>query len=710
MVQTNALPARIERLSELAHNMWWSWHASSRAVFRSLDYASWSLSDHNPAKMLLEADPVRLQFASREPAFLELYDTAIRELDNDILSNGLWYHTSLPEYSRETFAYFSAEFAIHNSLPIYAGGLGILAGDLLKEASDLGLPLIGVGLMYPHGYFRQHIDASGWQQEIYQELDFRDTAIAPVRPGPDGTCTAITTMPLEDRTVRLGAYLVRVGSVELYLVCTDVEGNSPEDRQLNSRLYMADPKRRLQQELALGIGGVRILEALGISPTIWHGNEGHTAFMMMERVRRLREAGAGHDEAVQKVKRNTIFTTHTPVPAGHDVFSIAMMDTQMSSYWIEPGAERDSLLALGRVAHHGDGFNMTAAAMRTSERCNGVSELHGEVARSMWQPSLWPDKGVSEVPIAHITNGVHVPTWLANEFVELFDSYLDRGWLKNHDDPDVWAGVDKIPDDELWQVHRRLKHRLITAMTLRAQECWATGRCNAQQAIAMGALFEPEALTVAFVRRFTEYKRPTLLFHDIERLKSIIQDPFRPVQIVFAGKSHPADEASKRLLQEVYQKSFERDFSGRIAFVEDYDMHMSRLLTRGVDVWLNTPRRPREASGTSGMKAAMNGVLHLSVPDGWWPEAYNGLNGWVVADDSPSASNSEEDARDAASIYSLLEDEIVPLFNDRDWAGVPHAWVAMIRNAIRTVAPRFSARRMVKQYIDDMYVPAIRDV
>ena len=646
--------------------------------------------------------------ASRDPSFLALYDAAVQELDRDILSSHGWFQSKHPEYRVHLFAYFSAEFAIHNSLPIYAGGLGILAGDLLKEASDLNVPLVGVGLMYPDGYFQQQIDANGWQIEVNQNLDFKAAPIAPVRPSPNGGCSTIATMPLGDRTLRLGAYLVRVGSVELYLVCTDVDGNTQEDRQLTSRLYMADQTRRVQQELALGIGGVRILEALGIKPTVWHGNEGHTAFMMLERIRQAQANGATHEEALKQIRNSTVFTTHTPVPAGHDVFAHSLLDRHMSGYWSSPGADRDALLALGTTDHSAPSFNMTAAAIRASTHCNGVSQLHGDITRHMWQ-SLWPDKEAKDVPITHVTNGVHVRTWLANEFVELFDNYLEPDWLTNHDEPRIWEGIDAIPDEELWHVHRRLKHRLITAMTLRAQDCWASGRCNAQQAIGMGALLEPDALTIAFSRRFTEYKRPTLLFRDIERLKRIVQDPFRPVQIVFAGKSHPADEASKRLLQEAYQKSLSRDFFGRIAFVEDYDMHMARLLTRGVDIWLNTPRRPREASGTSGMKAAMNGVLHFSVPDGWWPEAYDGSNGWVVADDSLSPTYEEEDSRDADSIYSLLENEIVPLFNNRDWAGVPHGWVTRVRHSIKTVAPHFSARRMVKQYVDEMYIPAVRN-
>ena len=705
MLHETALPVRIERLSELAHNMWWSWHSSSRAVFRSLDYASWSLTGHNPAKMLHDIDPARLQFAARDPKFLELYDTAIAEFDRDLLGKDCWFQQQCPRHGQESLAYFSAEFAIHGSLPIYAGGLGILAGDLLKEASDLGVPLVGVGLMYPRGYFQQQIDPDGWQREVYQQLDFRAAPISPVMPTEDGGCSPLASIRLADRTLHLGAYLVRVGRVELYLVCTNVEGNTPDDRELTSRLYTAEPAWRIQQEMALGIGGVQILNALGIEPSVWHANEGHTAFMMMERVRQAVEGGLSMADAIERVRASTVFTTHTPVPAGHDVFPFSLVDEYLSGYWRLPGADRDSMLALGEPDSSSQ-FNMTAFALRTSERNNGVSKLHGDVTRKMWH-GLWPGVPEEEVPITHITNGVHVPTWLAAELTELYDRYLGEDWVSRHDDEALWKDIEKIPDDEVWQVRRRMKQRLITAMTIRAQDCWASGRCTAQQALAMGALFEPNALTIGYVRRFAEYKRPTLLFRDIERLKAIVKDRFRPVQIVFAGKSHPADDASKRLLQETYQRSLNHDFFGRIAFVEDYDMHMARLLTRGVDVWLNTPRRLREASGTSGMKASMNGVLHLSVPDGWWPEGYNGLNGWAVSDESLSASAVEEDSCDAIAIYELLERELVPLFFDRDRNGVPHGWVVRVREAMKSITPRFSSRRMVKEYVEKMYAPAL---
>jgi len=706
MARETALPIRIERLSELAHNMWWSWHSSSRAVFRSLDYALWSISGHNPTTMLAEIDLQRLHHAAADPAFLRLYDTAIAEMDADIQQNAHWYHREHYRIEEHRIAYFSAEFAIHNSLPIYAGGLGILAGDILKEASDLAVPLLGVGLMYPHGYFQQQISAEGWQQELYRVIDFERTALAPVRPAADGRSAPIASVSVGGRDVQVGAFLVRVGRVELYLVTTDVEGNSPEDRNLTSRLYSSEQGRRIQQEIVLGIGGVRVLNALGVNPTFWHANEGHTAFMMLERLRTEIEHGVAFQDALEDIRRHTAFTTHTPVPAGHDVFSFNLMDEQMSGFWSAPGVDRASFIELGRPAQGRDEFNMTVLALRTSEARNAVSAIHGRVSRNMWH-SLWPDKHLDDVPIFNVTNGVHVPTWLAAEIAELYDQYMAPDWRERHDDPVIWERIDRIPDEELWRVRRRLKHRLITAMTLRSQQCWANGRCTANQAIAMGGLFERDALTIGFVRRFTEYKRPALLFYDVERLKRLLWNNWRPVQFVFAGKSHPADDASKRLLQKTFQTALDHDFHGRIAFVEDYDMHMARLLTRGVDVWLNTPRRPREASGTSGMKASMNGALHLSVPDGWWPEAYNGTNGWIIGDDTVPDSPAEEDARDSAALYHILESDVVPRFYDRDINGVPHAWLEYVKEAMRTVTPLFSARRMVREYVDTMYAPIL---
>ena len=715
---SSKLPKRIGRLHELAHNLWWSWHPQARDLFRALDHPLWRTSGHNPVKQLREIDSNRLQAAATDPDFFTLYDSVMSALDADMSASDTWFASIHPEGLPGPVAFFSAEFAIHNSLPIYAGGLGILAGDICKEASDLGLPLVGVGFMYPQGYFHQIISAEGWQEEIYEQLKFDETPINRVL-SPRGE-RALTKVELDNRFVSVGVWQVRVGRTNLYLLDTNIEGNEPQDRQLSARLYVADRELRVQQEIILGIGGVRVLRVLGIKPAIWHANEGHTAFMMLERLREEVEGGATFDEAVQRVRANTVFTTHTPVPAGHDVFPVQLVDKYLHGYWKALGIGRDtSLLRLGQHdGPGGEGFGMTVFALRMADRRNGVSKLHGKVARRMWQV-LWPEVREDEVPISHITNGIHAPTWLAPEMGRLYEKYInqipprranlsvstDRFTLP-YDSASFWDFVLDIPDDELWEVRGVLKLKLMAAIRERAQKCWAARDCVAQQVLAMGALLDSEALTIGFVRRFTEYKRPALVFHDTERLKRIVRNQWRPVQIIFAGKSHPADFASKYLLHQVYTMATDRHFQGRIAFVEDYDMHMARYLVQGVDLWLNTPRRPHEACGTSGMKASLNGVPHLSVRDGWWHEGYNGLNGWAIGDKREAASPAEEDKADAEALYRLLEEEIVPLYYARDRSGVPHGWIRVVKEAIRTVVPYFCTRRMLKEYTELMYLPA----
>jgi starch phosphorylase len=499
---------------------------------------------------------------------------------------------------------------------------------------------------------------------------------------------------------------VKVGRISIYLLDTNVEENVPQDRQLSARLYIADSELRIQQEIVLGIGGVRILRALGINPAIWHANEGHTAFMMLERVREEVEKGAIFEEALRRVQATTVFTTHTPVPAGHDVFPIQLVDKYFHKYCSSLGIDRRTLLELGQQ----DGlsqntFNMTALALTLSGQCNAVSELHGAVTRKMWHV-LWPDVEENEVPISHVTNGIHVPTWVAPELGQVYEKYLSKDWLEKHDDPKIWERVTDIPDEELWVVRQLLKRNLMVTMRERARKCWDRVEVAPQQVLAMGALLDPWVLTIGFVRRFAEYKRPALIFHDIERLKKIINDEGRPVQIVFAGKSHPADFQSKYLLQQVYNLATDRQFQGRIAFVEDYDMHMAHYLVQGVDVWLSTPRRLNEACGTSGMKASLNGVPNLSVRDGWWYEGYNGANGWAIGNGPGAYSPEQEDRADAEALYRLLEKKIVPLYYNRDRDGVPHGWIRIVKEAIRSVTPNFSTRRMLKEYTNQIYLPA----
>ena len=702
------LPERIGRLCELANNLWWSWHPEARDLFRALDHPLWRLSGHNPVKQLREIGRDKLQAAAADPAFVTLYDSVMSAFDSEMSDSNTWLAASYPDLLPRPIAYFSMEFAIHNSLPIYAGGLGILAGDVCKEASDLGLPLLAVGFMYPQGYFHQRISADGWQQEIYRQLDFDEVPVKPIL-SPQGQ-RSLTQVQLANRAISIGAWLVRLGRVNLYLLDTNLEENALPDRQLSARLYIADREQRIQQEIVLGIGGVRVLHALGIKPSIWHANEGHTAFMMLERIREEVEQGTPFSEARQSVQASTIFTTHTPVPAGCDTFPTQFVERYFDGYWESLGIDRNTFLGLGR--YHGasdQAFNLTVLALKVANYRNAVSQLHGEVSRKMWH-GLWPEVAEDEVPISQVTNGIHVPTWIAPELRQLYEKYLGQDWMERHDEAELYWRVADIPDEELWQVRQLLKRKLIHIILERVQGLWAGGEVTAEQVIAMGALLDHDALTIGFVRRFTGYKRPALIFHDVERLKRIVNDRWHPVQIIFAGKSHPADFPSKNLLHQVYTLATDRDFQGRIAFIEDYDMHMAHYLVQGVDLWLNTPRRLQEACGTSGMKAALNGVPHLSIRDGWWHEAYHGANGWAIGNDLKPSDPAEEDRADAEALYQLLEQEIVPLYYERDRSGVPHGWVQVVKETIRSLVPVFCARRMLKEYTEQMYVPAAQSI
>jgi len=709
MVPDGKVPERIGRLEELANNLWWSWHTQGRELFRVLDYPLWRLSGHNPVKQLREINPDRLAAAAADPAFLSLYDSVMAAFDADMPDQNRWFFTKYRNALPGPVAYLSMEFAIHNSLPIYAGGLGILAGDMCKEASDLGLPLVGIGFMYPQGYFHQHISPEGWQEEIYERLNFDEAPIKPANPlHRSEWCGPLVQLSLGDRPLHIGVWQVRLGRVNLYLLCCDVEGNTPHDQQLCSRLYTADQEQRIQQEIVLGIGGVRVLRALGIDPSIWHANEGHCAFMMLERVREEMQTGASFADAIRTVRATTIFTTHTPISAGTDIFPISLVEKYFHSYWESTGINRDTFLKLGQENDiSGRNFNMTVLALKMAGHSNAVSRIHGNTSRRIWH-AVWPELTDDEVPIAHVTNGIHTPTWVAREMGSLYERCLGQDVSEICDDANLQALVLSVPDEEIWAVHQALKRKLVRAMVERARQCSVERECKAGQVLAMGSLIDPDVLTIGFVRRFAAYKRPGLIFHDVERLKRIITDRWHPVQIIFAGKSHPADLPSKQLLHDVYTLATDPAFQGRIAFVEDYDIHMAHYLVQGVDVWLNTPRRHFEACGTSGMKAAVNGVLHLSVRDGWWHEGYDGTNGWSINDEIEASEPAMEDKSDAEALYRLLEEKIVPLYYQRDRGGVPHGWLHLVKQAISSIAPRFSARRMLKEYIDQMYVPAAR--
>jgi starch phosphorylase len=693
-------------LPELATDLWWTWHTEAREVFRKLDYPLWRQTAHNPVLMLRLVSPELLEQRARDEQFLRIYDGALGALDGALRAHETWWRQVHPD-AKGPIAYFSAEFALHQSLPIYAGGLGVLAGDHCKEASDLGIPLIGVGFMYPQGYFHQTVSPEGWQQEVYERLNW---ANAPVEPaiGSDGR-PCVIAVPLGNRTVLVSVWQVLLGRVTLFLLDTDLEENAPWDRELSARLYGGDRETRIQQEIILGIGGVRVLKAMGIQPTAWHLNEGHAAFVVLQRIRDQIENGASFESALDAVRTSTIFTTHTPVPAGHDAFPFTLVETHLSGAWGTLGSYRDAFLALGNY-DNGSGplFNMTALALRTANFVNGVSQLHGQVTRDMWAP-IWPDLANEQRPVRAITNGIHVPTWLSLEMAALLDDYLPADWRDHVDDLSLWESVARIPDERLWETRQALRTYLFAFLRERARQRWKEEHVTAARVVAAGTLLDPSALTIGFARRFTGYKRSELIFQNPDRLVGILTAVRRPVQLVFAGKAHPADETGKHNIQKVYRRAIDSMFAGRIAFVDDYDLHVAHFLVQGCDVWLNNPRKPLEASGTSGMKAAINGVPHLSIGDGWWAEGYSGQNGWLIDGQAQSGDPDVVDAADADALYQLLEREIVPTFYDRDAQGIPRRWCAIVRQAMMTITPRFSARRMLKEYADTMYAPAVRE-
>ena len=700
------LPRRLRRLPDLAYNLWWTWNNDAESVFRRIDPETWEAVSHNPVTFLRKVSRSAFTASTRELTYLNHYDEVVRAFDAYLQSgNEAWYPKHYADRMNTPIGYFSTEFGLHESLPIYAGGLGVLSGDHLKEASDLGMPMVAMGFLYTQGYFKQHITEDGWQEPIYAPLEFDDLPVHPVVDQAGDPLTVGVDLP--GRLVQAHLWRIQVGRVPLFLLDSNVAANQPIDRDLTARLYTSDMELRLSQELLLGLGGVRALRALGYNPAVWHMNEGHSAFLSLERLRELVAAGHTFDAARERIRRSTIFTTHTPVPASHDAFPPWMIDKYFASFWSQLGLDRDGFLDLARDHQtSGETFNMAILAIHMSERLNGVSELHGRVARRMWS-FLWPERSVEEVPIQHITNGVHTGAWLALDMKRLFDRYLPTGWEQNLDDPDAWRTVDSIPDDELWNARRRLKRRLVAVIRERARRQWTTLGAHPVQVIASGVLLDPDALTIGFARRFATYKRAGLFFHDFDRALRLVQHPRYPIQVIFAGKAHPADDPGKRLIQEVYNRIKRAETGGRLVFIEDYDLDIARHLVQGVDVWLSTPRRPNEASGTSGQKAAVNGALNLSSLDGWWREGYNGRNGWAIGQDVDPVDGDSQDAADASALYDLLENEVVPLYYvERSADDLPGEWLGMVRESIRTLAPAFSMRRMVKDYIRLMYHPA----
>jgi starch phosphorylase len=700
-----SIPRRIARLGPLAYNLWWVWNPEAQMLFSLIDKTLWNDLSHNPVAFLKKVDRARLNAVTNDRYYLDLFDRVMRNLDTYMEGKDTWFTKNHPDLAGKRIGYFSFEFGLHESLPVYAGGLGVLSGDHLKEASDMGIPLTGIGFVYIQGYFTQKITEDGWQETRTNILNLEEMPIIPLFTEDGKPLTVAVDLP--GRSVAARIWKVQVGRVNLFLLDTNVDSNNPGDLSLTSRLYSGDLEVRISQEILLGMGGVRALRVLGENPNVWHMNEGHSGFLTLERVRELMKTGLSFDDAREKVRKNNVFTTHTPVPAGNDQFPIYLIDKYFSKVWAELSLTREQFLELGaNTESWGQMFSMPVLALKLSDQRNAVSELHGQVSRRMWN-FLWPTLKPEDVPITHITNGVHVATWLARRMRLLYDRYLGADWQQKMDDINLWHAIDAIPDAELWAVRRHLKRKMVTFTNDRARKLWKSGSVHSVQVIAGGVLLDPYSLTIGFARRFATYKRANLILKDFDRLMSLINNPNMPVQIIFAGKAHPADEPGKLLIQQVYRSVKDSRTGGRLVFLEDYDMNMARYLVQGVDVWMNTPRRPNEASGTSGEKAAMNGVINFSVLDGWWREGYNGQNGWAIGADTDIEDTALQDAEDAESLYSTLENEIVPLFYRRSADNLPNDWIAMVKETIKSLGPQFNTRRMLKEYMSILYEPAI---
>jgi starch phosphorylase len=691
----------------LANNLWWSWHPEVVSLFREIDPIKWRKVDHNPIVLLSEMTPEQLADRAAEMVLYTRINQAHRRLKEYLTNTRLtWGARETGVLGSRPVAYFSAEFGLHESVPIYSGGLGVLSGDHIKSASGLGVPLVAIGLFYDQGYFKQHLDVGGYQQEEYQDTRVENL---PMVPAVDAEGKQITiTIETRDGSLMAKVWLMHVGRVKLYLLDCDVEGNSPQDRELTSRLYGGDVRTRIRQELVLGVGGVKALRALGIMPGVYHLNEGHSAFAPLEVVReRMADDGLTFDEALREVAHRTVFTTHTPVPAGHDRFAANLVEEHLGPLRDKLGISLGQLMGLGRVEpqNEHEPFCMTVIGLKLSRRANAVSSLHGHVSRRMWA-HLWPWRVEEEIPIGHITNGVHIPTWLAYPMHLLYDRVLRSDWGEWLSDKKVWQNLYEVDPGELWETHCDLKNRLLDFVRRRVGRQIRRRNEPDERVEAARTVFDPNALTIGFARRFATYKRADLFFRVLDALAELMNDSQRPVQLVFAGKAHPADEPGKQLIKAVENLRHDPRFAGRLVFIEDYDINVARHLVQGVDVWLNTPRRPKEASGTSGMKAVLNGGLNLSILDGWWAEAYNGKNGFAIGDGRQHVDDEITDARDAQNLLAVLRDEVIPLYYDRDADGLPRQWIEMMVESIATLAPRFSAHRMVIDYVKQCYLVA----
>lgn len=707
------VPNEVSRLTEVAYNLWWTWTPRARRLFASIDKQLWARY-RNPVQLLINIEPHAWRAVIEDGGqFMSDYRRVLREFDAYMKpEQRTWFQDNFPDYRGGPVAYFSPEFGLHESIPIYCGGLGVLSGDHAKAASDLGLPFVGVGLMYRQGYFQQAVDPDGRQHHIFSDIDFLRLPASPVYSATGRPLLVEVDFP--GRGVRARVWHMKVGRVDLYLLDTDIEENEPADRPITAQLYVRGREMRLCQEWLLGIGGVRALRALGIRPAVWHINEGHSAFLLVERLAEECAEGKSWKEALAEVREKAVFTTHTPVPAGNEAFDMHLVEKYLRPFCEKHGLECDTLLSLAKSYPDGgpQPFNLTAFALRLSRYANGVSRIHGEVARQMWGHIFSGNQsaegtGIPSGPktIHHITNGVHVATWLGHDVRTLIEERMGRDWLLHELDPEYWEGIRKLDNRELWEAHQNQKDRLIRFVRHRLLRQLSRHGKSPEELREADRSLDLNVLTIGFARRFATYKRAYLLFHDYNRLKALITNPDHPVQIIFSGKAHPADEPGQELIRQIVNLAFYSELKGRVFFIENYDIRVARHLVQGVDVWLNTPRKPREASGTSGMKAAMNGALNVSIADGWWPEAYNGKNGWVIGDGKQFENDEMQDYADAASLYQVLEREVIPAYYGQRDNGVPQEWVGRMKESMISVIPRFTSSRMLHEYVHQAYLP-----
>ena len=700
------LPKRIGKLSEIANNLWWSWNTEFLRLFKMIDRDLWETCEKNPVKFLKQVSQDRLEAVATNQEFLKEYDRLAKEFDDYVTSKNTWFSNKYPENKKDLIAYFSAEYGLDQTIPIYSGGLGILSGDHLKSASDLGIPLVAVGLLYKNGYFHQKINGYGDQETEYNNIDLSNLPINPVKD-ENGDELKIY-VKFEKRKIYLKVWQINVGRIKLYLLDSDIDENKPEDREVTLKLYGGDQEMRIKQEIVLGMGGTNLLtRALGLNPTVYHMNEGHSAFLILELIKNIiKEKKVSFEVAKDIASSKTVFTTHTPVPAGNDIFPIALVEKYFKEFWPRLGLDREEFLKLGMkpCTDLEPGFNMGILALKVAGKKNGVSKLHGAVSRELFG-DVWPEIAANESPITYVTNGIHTCSWLAPSLKELYNKYLIPYWQDNIYKDEVWENINNIPNKELWEIHQKRKQKLLEIVKESTTNRLRRSGYSYEEINDITSKLNPNALTIGFARRFATYKRATLIFRDLERITQILNNAERPVQLIFAGKAHPADKEGQDLIKRIHEISMMPQFKGKIFLLENYNIAMSRYLVSGVDVWLNNPRRPMEASGTSGQKASVNGVINFSVLDGWWAEGYNQENGWTIGTNAEFTSYEEQDDADSQSMYRTLEEKIIPTYYDKDENGISEKWMKIMKNSITSTGGKYSTSRMLVDYTNNLYMP-----